>query len=412
MTDEGCDLLVIGGGIIGLSTAMALTGQFPQLKVILVEKEQGLARHQTGHNSGVIHSGIYYKPGSLKARTCVEGAAAMIAFCRNQNVPIQICGKVIVAIKNDEFPRLDELLDRGRQNGVPGIRLISQEELREIEPHCAGLRALHVPSAGITDYSIVSERYASLIRSQGASIRTGCEVTGFRRSGPDNIVETTKGALAARHVINCAGLYSDRISRLAGAETKLQIVPFRGEYYELVPERQRLIRSLIYPVPDPRFPFLGVHFTTRVAGGVEAGPNAVLALKREGYGKTDFSWRDAWEEIRFPGVWHMARKYWKTGFGELHRSFSRAAFVRALQELVPEIRNSDLSQGGAGVRAQAVRRDGSFVDDFVFSCSQNMLHVSNVPSPAATASIPIGKAIAKMAQEQFGLENRLTSGAG
>jgi (S)-2-hydroxyglutarate dehydrogenase len=412
MTDESCDLLVIGGGIVGLSAAQELTRQFPHLRLVLAEKESRLAGHQTGHNSGVIHSGIYYKPGSLKARTCVDGAAAMIEFCRNHSVPLQICGKVIVATKVEEFPQLDELLQRGRQNGVSGVRLMSREELREIEPHCAGLRALHVPSAAITDYAIVSERYASLVRDQGGQIRTECEVVGFGRNGPGNIVETTKGVFTARYVVNCAGLHSDRISRLAGEKSEVQIVPFRGEYYDLVAGRRSLVRSLIYPVPDARFPFLGVHFTSRVGGGVDAGPNAVLALKREGYGKTDFSWHDAWEEVCSPGVRRMARKYWKTGFGELYRSFSKAAFLRTLQKLVPEIQNSDLSPGGAGVRAMALRRDGSFVDDFVFTCAKSMLHVSNVPSPAATASIPIGKVIAQMAQKQFGLENRLTSGGG
>jgi L-2-hydroxyglutarate oxidase len=411
MADERFDFVVVGGGIVGLSTAMQLTGRFPNLRVLLVEKENGLARHQTGHNSGVIHSGIYYKPGSVKARTCVEGAAAMIEFCRQHDVPLRICGKVIVATKTEEFPKLEELHRRGSQNGVSGIRLLSREELREIEPHCSGLRALHVPTAAITDYTVVAEKYAGLIAGQDGQIRTNFEVTGFQQDGADHVVETKQGAFVTQYVINCAGLHSDRVSLLAGENSDLQIVPFRGEYYDVVPERQNLIRSLIYPVPDPQFPFLGVHFTTRVRGGVEAGPNAVLALKREGYRKTDFSMRDTWEEARFPGVWRMARKYWKTGFGELYRSFSKAAFVRALQELVPEIQSSDLRPGGSGVRAQALRADGSFVDDFVFTCSKNMLHVRNVPSPAATASIQIGKAIVQMAQEQFGLESKQTTNA-
>jgi L-2-hydroxyglutarate oxidase len=389
---------------------MEVTRRFPVVRLILVEKEPEIARHQTGHNSGVIHSGVYYKPGSIKARTCVEGASAMVEFCRNHNVPLQICGKVIVATRAEEFPKLNELWQRGQQNGVPGLRLINQDELRTIEPHCSGVRALHVPTAAITNYALVCQKYADLVHTQGGQIRTRCEVLGFRRRGPDNLVETTQGTFAARYVLNCAGLQSDRISVLAGEKTDLQIVPFRGEYYEIVPKRRSLVRSLIYPVPDPRFPFLGVHFTTRVGGGVEAGPNAVLALKREGYARTDFSWRDTWEEVCFPGTWRMAAKYWKTGFGELYRSFSKTAFVRALQDLVPEIQSSDLLPGGAGVRAQALRSDGSFVDDFVFTCSKSMLHVCNVPSPAATASIPIGKEIARMAEQQFGLESRKEMG--
>src|SRR5581483_4332048 len=400
------DFVVIGGGIVGLSTAMELAGRFPDQKLLLVEKENGLAQHQTGHNSGVIHSGIYYKPGSVKARTCVQGAAAMVEFCRKHDVPFQICGKVIVATKAEESAKLEELFNRGKQNGVAGIRLLKREELHEFEPHCSGLRALHVPTAAITDYRIVAEKYAALIIHQGGQIRTNCEVLAFHRNASENVVETTQGTFLSRYVVNCAGLHSDRISLLAGEKSDLHIVPFRGEYYDVVPERQNLIRSLIYPVPDPQFPFLGVHFTTRVQGAVEAGPNAVLALKREGYRKTDFSIRDAVEEARFPGIGHMARKYWKTGFGELYRSFNKAAFVRALQELVPEIRSEDLQPGGSGIRAQAVRSDGSFVDDFVFTCSKNMLHVRNVPSPAATASIPIGKAIVQMAQEQFELRSR------
>lgn len=398
------DIVVIGGGIVGLSVAMEITQRLPRLQILVVEKESRLAQHQTGHNSGVIHSGIYYKPGSVKARTCVAGAAAVVEFCRRHGIPFEVCGKVIVATTNDEeVPRLKELLQRGEANGIAGLRLLTREELREIEPNCAGVAALHVPTTGITDYTAVAQKYADLAIAAGARVQTACEVRGIRPDGDSSILETTQGALAARFVINCAGLQSDRISRIAGSKPKLQIVPFRGEYYDLIPERHSLIHGLIYPVPDPRFPFLGVHFTRRIHGGVDAGPNAVLAFKREGYKAGDFSLRDALDTLTYPGLWRMAAKYWRMGLDESYRSSNKAAFVKALQKLVPDIQASDLVPGGAGVRAQALRRDGTMVDDFQFTCASNMLHVVNVPSPAATASIPIGQAIVDMAQEHFGL---------
>ena len=403
MSDDRYDLIVIGGGIVGLSVAMALTRQHPGLRLLLVEKEDGLARHQTGHNSGVIHSGVYYKPGSVKARTCVDGAAAMIAFCRQHGIDHRICGKVIVAATEDELPRLEELRQRGEANGISGLRYLSREQLREIEPHCAGVKALHVPGTGITDYVAVSEKYAELIRAQGGEIRTRTEVRGLHTRNGDLTVETTSGEFSSRFAINCAGLFSDRVSEMSGSKPEVRIVPFRGEYYDVVPERQHLVRTLIYPVPDPRFPFLGVHFTTRIHGGVDAGPNAVLAFKREGYRKGDFNLRDAIAELTFPGFWRMAAKYWKSGLDETFRAASKSAFVKALRKLVPEIQPEDLVPGGSGVRAQAMRSDGSLVDDFQFVRGANMLHVVNVPSPAATASIPIGKAIAAMADETFAL---------
>lgn len=405
MPDQRYDIVVIGGGIVGLSVAREATRRFPDLRLLLVEKEDTLARHQSGHNSGVIHSGVYYKPGSVKARTCVEGAAAIVEFCRQHSIPHQICGKLIVATGEEEIPRLEELRRRGQANGIPGLRLLNRQELLEIEPHCDGIRALHVPGTGITDYVAVSRKYAELIAKQGGEIRTACEVTGFGSRNQQTTVETTQGAFAARYVINCAGLHSDRISRLAGSNPEVRIVPFRGEYYDVIREREHLVRALIYPVADPRFPFLGVHFTRRVHGGVDAGPNAVLAFKREGYRKRDFSWRDLLGEFTYPGFWRMAGKYWQSGLGEFYRSFSKPAFVRALQRLVPEIKASDLRPGGAGVRAQALGRDGSLVDDFQFLRSGKMLHVCNVPSPAATASIPIGRAIVQMAEESFGLSS-------
>ncbi|PYX86898.1 MAG: L-2-hydroxyglutarate oxidase [Acidobacteria bacterium] len=403
MADERYDIVVIGGGIVGLSVAMEMTRRFPQLLLLVAEKEAALASHQTGHNSGVIHSGVYYKPGSVKARTCVAGAGAMVEFCQQHGVPFEVCGKVIVATAEAELPRLQELLQRGQANGISGLRLLSPEELRAIEPHCRALGALHVPTTAITDYVVVSRKYADLATSRGAQVRTACEVVGFRRDGTCTILETTQGSFATRYVINCAGLQSDKISRIAGGKPEFQIVPFRGEYYDLIAERHGLVRGLIYPVPDPRFPFLGVHFTRRIHGGVDAGPNAVLAFKREGYKKGDFSLRDTLDALTYPGLWRMAAKYWRSGLDESYRASSKAAFVKALQRLVPEIQASDLVPGGSGVRAQALQRDGTMVDDFQFTCAGNMLHVGNVPSPAATASIPIGRAIVDMAQEHFGL---------
>jgi L-2-hydroxyglutarate oxidase len=403
MPDQHFDIVIIGGGIVGLSTAMHATRLLPKLKLLLVEKEAAVARHQSGHNSGVIHSGVYYKPGSLKAKLCVEGAAAMVEFCREHNLPHQICGKVIVATREDEIPRLKGLLDRGQANGIAGLRLLQPEQLREIEPHCAGLLGLLVPGTGITDYKAVCARYAEIIATQGGTISTGTEVRRVVQQDAELIVETTRGAFAARNVINCAGLHSDRISQMAGQKPEVRIIPFRGEYYDLVPEREHLVRTLIYPVPDPRFPFLGVHFTRRIQGGVDAGPNAVLAFKREGYRWTDFNLRDFSGTLTYSGFWRMAGKYWRDGAGEVHRSLSKAAFIKALQRLVPEVVSSDLVADGSGVRAQAVRPDGFLVDDFSFVQAQRMLHVCNVPSPAATASLPIGRHIVEMARTGFGL---------
>jgi len=403
MPDQSFDIVVIGGGIVGLSTAMHATRVFPKLRLLLVEKEDSVARHQSGHNSGVIHSGVYYKPGSLKAKLCVEGAAAMVEFCRLHNLPHEICGKVIVATDEAEIPRLNVLFERGQANGLSGLRMLQQQEVREIEPHCSALRGLLVPSTGITDYAAVARKYAEIVATQGGTVSTGTEVRKVVRGDQEMIVETTRGAFGARGVINCAGLQSDRVSRMAGQEPEVMIVPFRGEYYDLVPEREHLVRTLIYPVPDPKFPFLGVHFTRRIQGGVDAGPNAVLALKREGYKRTDFSLHDFAGTMTYPGFWRMAKKYWRDGASEYYRSLSKAAFVKALQRLVPEIVSSDLAADGSGVRAQAVRPDGSLVDDFQFVLSNKMLHVWNVPSPAATASLPIGQYIVEMARNGFAI---------
>ena len=403
MTDSRYNVVVIGGGIVGLAVAREITRRFPRSRLLLLEKEARVASHQSGHNSGVIHSGVYYKPGSLKARLCVRGAAAMIEFCREHGIPHKVCGKVIVAASEAELPRLEELRQRGQANGLAGLRLIGTEELREIEPHASGLRALVVPSTGVTDYVAVCEKYAELVSAQGGTIHTSAAVTGLKRLSAEIVVETSRGEFSTTWLINCAGLFSDRISRMAGDDPNVMIVPFRGEYYDLVPARASLVRALIYPVPDPRFPFLGVHFTRRITGKVDAGPNAVLAFGREGYRRTNVNLGDVASFLAFPGFWRMAAQHWRNGCGEFYRSLSKPAFVRALQRLLPEVREEDLVAGGAGVRAQALKRDGALVDDFQFVSSGKMLHVLNVPSPAATASLTIARAIVDTAERDLGL---------
>jgi len=393
MVDSRCNVIVIGAGVVGLGVALEITRRYPHLKLLVLEKEDKVARHASGHNSGVIHSGVYYKPGSLKARLCVSGAAAMVEFCRTHNIPHNVCGKVIVAKSAEELPALEELHRRGHANGLMGLRMVGPEELREIEPYACGIKALVVPSTGITDYVQVCEKYAQLISARGGAVLTSAVVKGIRNSPNEIVLETSRGAFSASALINCAGLYSDRICRMAGDNPGVMIIPFRGEYYDLVPERASLVRTLIYPVPDPRFPFLGVHFTRRVNGRVDAGPNAVFALAREGYRHSDINLLDLASSLSYSGFWGMARRHWRNGLEEWHRSLSKPAFVRALQALLPEITADDLVPGGSGVRAQAVKPDGTLVDDFHFSLSGKRLHVLNVPSPAATASIAIGKAI-------------------
>ncbi len=392
-------VVVIGGGIIGLATTLALLDRRPDARLTLLEKEATLAMHQTGNNSGVIHSGIYYRPGSLKARLCVEGARLLVDFAEHYDIPHEICGKVIVASDESELPRLAELKHRAEANGVAGVEMLEPDQVREIEPYVAAVRGLRVPATGIIDYVAVNEKIAELVRDRGADIRTSAPVRSVEQTASELIVETDGNAISATHLVNCAGLHSDVMARLAGCAPTARIIPFRGEYYELAAERRDLVRSLIYPVPDPAFPFLGVHFTRRIDGSVEAGPNAVLALRREGYSKTDFNLRDTAATLTYPGFWRLAAKHWRTGAGELYRSFSKAAFVATLQELIPSLDAGDLRAGGAGVRAQAVSPDGELLDDFAIQIDGRAVHVLNAPSPAATASLAIGQTIvARMAQ--------------
>ncbi|MGB7556064.1 MAG: L-2-hydroxyglutarate oxidase [Candidatus Korobacteraceae bacterium] len=408
MADRETDLLIIGAGIVGLATALEITQRFPEMTLIVVEKEDRVAAHQTGHNSGVIHSGLYYKTGSLKARNCVAGAASMKRFCRQHGVPFEECGKLVVATSSEEVPRLEQLHQRGIANGVPGLRMLNREQFREVEPHCDGISGLQVPTTGIVDYTVVAQKYAELIRRAGGEIVFRATVLGLREEGGGNIVQTSAGTFKARYAINCAGLYSDTITRMAGVQTNLEIVPFRGEYYEVKPERRNLVKALIYPVPDPRFPFLGVHFTRRVNGSVEAGPNALLAFRREGYTGTSPDLGEALQMLSFGGFRKMARKYWRMGLAEQYRSWVKPAFVKSLQKMVPELQESDLAPGGSGVRAQAVDSNGNLVDDFHFVHSKAMIHVCNVPSPAATASLEIGREIVDMLADRFELHQTST----
>jgi L-2-hydroxyglutarate oxidase len=399
------DIAIIGGGIVGVGTALALSER-TSARLVVLEAEGKLAAHQTGHNSGVIHSGLYYKPGSLKARNCAEGRELMFRYCAENGIAHERCGKVVVATNEDELPALDELQRRGIANGLKGLRRLGPEELREHEPHVAGIAGLFVGETGIADYKQVAESYGKKVRDRGGDVRLDARVVGFNRSGSEFVLSTTQGDFACRALVNCAGLQSDRIAKLCGVEPGLQIVPFRGEYYEIVPDRWSLVRNLIYPVPDPRFPFLGVHFTRMIHGGVEAGPNAVLAFRREGYTRSSFRGRDVMQMLGYRGFWRMAAKYYDMGIAEMYRSFSKRAFLKALQRLVPELRSRDIHRAGAGVRAQAVDPDGKTVDDFRIVQAERMVHVLNAPSPGATASLSIGRTIAGMAAANFGLHER------
>lgn len=401
MATHNHDIVIVGGGIVGLATAFNLAERQPGLRIGLIEKEVVVGSHQTGHNSGVLHRGIYYRPGSLKARLCVEGVERMIRYCESRAIPYELCGKVVVATNERELAALDELYRRGIANGVPGLRRLDGRELREIEPYARGIAALHSPCTGIVDYGKVAAALERDIRARGTKVMTGSKVVGIdvRRNGL--LVTTTTGELVTRCLTNCAGLYSDTVARLAGIIPQVRVVPFRGEYYFVRPERQYLVRGLIYPVPDPDLPFLGVHFTRTVSGRVEAGPNAVFAFAREGYDWKTIHLRELAQTVGYPGSWRMARRWWRTGLDEFRRSFSPSIFAASLQQLVPEIRRDDLVPGGAGVRAQAVRTDGSLADDFVIEQSPHAIHVLNAPSPAATASLAIGDYIGRLAAESF-----------
>lgn len=388
------EFAIVGGGIVGLATAMALTKKYQNARILVLEKEAQWAMHQTGHNSGVIHSGIYYKPGSYKARFAREGSHSMVGFCQEHGIEHEICGKVIVATKTEELPLLDQLYTRGLENEL-AVKLITSDELKEIEPHVNGLKAIHVPAAGIVNYRQICEKYASIVENCNGDLQLNTKVEKITESSDGVTIDTNRGTFQAKYVINCAGLHSDRVTKAAGIKTDMKIVPFRGEYFQLKPEKSHLVKHLIYPVPNPNFPFLGVHFTRMIDGHVEAGPNAVLSLKREGYRKTDFNLRDMTETLFFQGFWKIAAKYWREGSEEMLRSFSKKAFVRSLQQLIPEITENDLEVAPAGVRAQALSTDGSLIDDFYMINSTRTVHVCNAPSPAATASIQIGMEVAE-----------------
>ncbi len=388
------DVAIIGGGILGLATAYNLMGRMPGKSLVVLEKESTVAHHQTGHNSGVLHAGIYYKPGSLKAINCRAGKKLMEDFCDEHGVPWKRCGKVVVATDEKEIPKMHDIFERGQQNGVD-CRLITAEECREIEPHAAAVAAIHVPETGITDYKMVCEKMASLLSDAGHEIRTNAKVTAIKRNpSGGSVIECTSGlAVEAKLVVNCAGLQCDRVTKLSGQKPSAKIVPFRGEYFDLKKSAEHMVKTLIYPVPDPAFPFLGVHFTTMVHGGAECGPNAVLALGREAYGKFQVNIPDLFESLTYPGFIKMAAKHWKMGMGEMWRSYSKAAFVKALQRLMPEIRAEHLEPCPSGIRAQALKSDGTLVDDFIIDDADNVVNVNNAPSPAATASLNIGKLI-------------------
>ncbi|MEO7649997.1 MAG: L-2-hydroxyglutarate oxidase [Bryobacteraceae bacterium] len=394
-------IAIVGGGIIGLATAVRIGERYPDSRVVVLEKEDSTGRHQTGNNSGVLHCGLYYKPGSLKARLAVTGIREMVAFCEEHAIPHDVCGKLVVAASPGEQPRLHDLYARGQENGLVGLELLGPERMREIEPHAGGVEALRVPQEGIVEYKKVCAAMVAKITAQGSRVVTGAKVTALRKSASGWLAATTAGDFEAGLLVNCAGLHCDLVSELAGERRDVRIVPFRGEYYKIRPERQYLVRNLIYPVPDPAFPFLGVHYTRMINGGIEAGPNAVLAFAREGYRKTDINLRELFDALSYPGLWAFLRRYPRMCWDELRRSFSKELFCQSLQRLVPEIRTEDLVPGGAGVRAQALSPNGGFVQDFHFVYGDRALHLLNAPSPGATASLAIGAEITARLDEYF-----------
>lgn len=396
------DIAIIGGGLVGLATGLKIKQFDPNLSIALLEKESGPAKHQSGNNSGVIHSGLYYKPGSLKATNCIRGYQQLIKFCRDENIPFEITGKVVVATAKNQIPLLDSLLERGLCNGLEGSRKISLGELKELEPHCTGLAAIYVPQTGIVDFKMVALAYEKKLAGLGADLFFEAEVLGITNRGGTNVISTSGPEIKAKLIINCAGLFADKVAAMTAEEAlEVKIIPFRGEYYNLKKESEHLVKNLIYPVPDPNFPFLGVHFTRRMAGGIEAGPNAVLAFRREGYRWRDINAGEFLESLRWPGFQKVAARYWKTGLGEYYRSLSKKAFTNALRQLIPELRDSDLEKGGAGVRAQACDRNGGLLEDFYIKENPRAINVLNAPSPAATSSLSIGETVAKLALARF-----------
>lgn len=400
MTKESFDIIIVGGGIIGTATALSLKNN-SKLNILLIEAEKHLALHQTGNNSGVIHSGLYYKPGSLKAKNCTEGRELLYKFCDENDIEYIRCGKIVVANNDSELNSMEVLFNRGVANGLKGIKKLSSDEIKEFEPHAKGISGLFVPQTGIVDFTKVTNAYARIFLENDGVIETNCKFLLLKIINRELVLVTTKGEFKTKFLVNCGGLHSDKIAKLCGVKPDLQIIPFRGEYFKIKKEKEYLVKNLIYPVPDPQFPFLGVHFTRMINGGVEAGPNAVLAFKREGYSKKDFSLNDVSRMFLYSGFWKMASKYYRMGFGEFYRSFSKKAFVKALQKLVPEIQLDDIEPGGAGVRAQALEPDGKLVDDFRIIETNRMVHVLNAPSPAATASLSIGRTVANIVKNKF-----------